>query len=222
MATTPSRMPRTLTANCSESRRWSTNDSPPRSPRPGPSGPAPGTWRAICRSSLPMASPRTGRGWSPPRTWRGPEHRAWRSRPSLVSRPSSRRPATTTPWAGSTGTYHGQPILSHSGGTLGFVSEVAFLPEADLGIVLLTNGGQGAGTFNLAVQFRLLELLFDQPAEFDAMLGPVPRSPDGANRRAASPPRDGRPGSRCPVPGALPAPGAGRGRGGAARRHARL
>jgi hypothetical protein len=72
-----------------------------------------------------------------------------------------------------TGTYHGQPIINHSGGTLGFVSEVAFLPEADLGIVLLTNGGQGAGTFNYAVQFRLLELLFDQPAEFDALLGPV-------------------------------------------------
>jgi CubicO group peptidase (beta-lactamase class C family) len=72
-----------------------------------------------------------------------------------------------------TGTYYGQPILSHSGGTLGFASEVAFLPEADLGIVILTNsGGQAAGTFNLAVQFRLLELLFDQPAEFDAMLGP--------------------------------------------------
>src|SRR5215210_4784475 len=71
-----------------------------------------------------------------------------------------------------TGTYHSQPIISHSGGTLGFVSEVAFLPEADLGIVLLTNGGQGAGTFNYAVQFRLFELLFDQSAEFDAMLGP--------------------------------------------------
>jgi CubicO group peptidase (beta-lactamase class C family) len=71
-----------------------------------------------------------------------------------------------------TGAYRGQPVLSHSGGTLGFVSEVAFLPEADLGIVLLTNGGPGAGTFNLAVQFRLLELLFDQPSEFDALLGP--------------------------------------------------
>ena len=67
-------------------------------------------------------------------------------------------------------TYQGQPVLSHTGGTLGFVSEVAFLPEADLGVVILTNGGQGAGPFNFAVQFRLLELLFDQPAEFDAML----------------------------------------------------
>jgi CubicO group peptidase (beta-lactamase class C family) len=67
-------------------------------------------------------------------------------------------------------TYQGQPVLSHSGGTLGFVSEVAFLPEADLGIVILTNGGQGAAAFNFSVQHRLLELLFDQPAAFDAML----------------------------------------------------
>ena len=68
------------------------------------------------------------------------------------------------------GTYKGQPLVSHSGGTLGFGSEVAFLPEADLGVVILTNGGRGAAPFNLGVQFRLLELLFDQPAEFDALM----------------------------------------------------
>jgi CubicO group peptidase (beta-lactamase class C family) len=70
------------------------------------------------------------------------------------------------------GTYKGQQIISHSGGTFGFGSEVAFLPEADLGVVILTNNVQAGGPFALAVQFRLLELLFDQPAEFDAMLGP--------------------------------------------------
>src|SRR5829696_2247532 len=30
------------------------------------------------------------------------------------------------------GAYKGQPLINHSGGTLGFISEVAFLPEADL------------------------------------------------------------------------------------------
>jgi CubicO group peptidase (beta-lactamase class C family) len=68
------------------------------------------------------------------------------------------------------GAYYGQPLISHSGGTLGFASEVAFLPEADLGVVILTNGGAGGGFFAFAVQFRLFELLFDQPSDFDALL----------------------------------------------------
>jgi CubicO group peptidase (beta-lactamase class C family) len=68
------------------------------------------------------------------------------------------------------GAYHGQPLISHSGGTLGFASEVAFLPEADLGVVILTTGGAGGGPFAFAVQFTLFELLFDQPPEFEALI----------------------------------------------------
>jgi len=59
-----------------------------------------------------------------------------------------------------TGTWNGLPLVHHSGGTLGFASEAAMLPDADAGIVLLTNGGPRAGMFNLAVQFRLFELLY--------------------------------------------------------------
>jgi CubicO group peptidase (beta-lactamase class C family) len=66
------------------------------------------------------------------------------------------------------GTYGGQRLVWHSGGTLGFTSLVSFLPEADLGVVTLTN--RSGNTFPYAVQFRLLELLFDQPAAFDALL----------------------------------------------------
>jgi hypothetical protein len=69
------------------------------------------------------------------------------------------------------GAYGGQRLIWHSGGTLGFTSLVSFLPEADLGVVVLTNGAAGtAGPFTYAVTFRLLELLFDQPAAFDAQL----------------------------------------------------
>jgi CubicO group peptidase (beta-lactamase class C family) len=68
------------------------------------------------------------------------------------------------------GAYGGQRLVWHSGGTLGFTSLVSFLPEADLGVVILTNGSGTASPFTYAVQFRLLELLFDQPAAFDAML----------------------------------------------------
>jgi hypothetical protein len=50
---------------------------------------------------------------------------------------------------------------------------MAFMPEADLGIVILTNEISLAPVpliFQAAVLFRLLELLFAQPAEFDAQL----------------------------------------------------
>ena len=67
------------------------------------------------------------------------------------------------------GAFGGQRLIWHSGGTLGFTSLVSFLPEADLGVVVLTNGAAGAaGPFTYAATFRLLELLFDQPAAFGA------------------------------------------------------
>jgi CubicO group peptidase (beta-lactamase class C family) len=68
------------------------------------------------------------------------------------------------------GAYGGQRTIWHSGGTLGFTSLVTFLPESELGIVVLTNGSGNAGQMIYAVVFRLLELLFDQPATMDAMV----------------------------------------------------
>jgi CubicO group peptidase (beta-lactamase class C family) len=68
------------------------------------------------------------------------------------------------------GAYHGLRLINHSGGTYGFATEVAFLPEADLGIVILTNARTPLAAFNYAVQFRLLELLFDQPSEIDGQM----------------------------------------------------
>jgi hypothetical protein len=68
------------------------------------------------------------------------------------------------------GAYGGQRLIWHSGGTLGFTTLVSFLPEADLGVVILTNRSGTASPFTYAVQFRLLELVFDQPAAFDALL----------------------------------------------------
>jgi hypothetical protein len=66
------------------------------------------------------------------------------------------------------GEYGGLRVINHSGGTYGFGSELAFLPKADLGIVILSNARTPAGAFPYAVQFRLLELLFDQDPEIDA------------------------------------------------------
>ncbi|MCE7988423.1 MAG: class A beta-lactamase-related serine hydrolase [Caldilinea sp. CFX5] len=63
--------------------------------------------------------------------------------------------------------YKGQRLLHHGGNTLGFTADLAFLPTAELGIVVLSNA-QGANHFTQAVRFRLLELLFAQPQQFDA------------------------------------------------------
>lgn len=71
------------------------------------------------------------------------------------------------------GEYRGLRIISHAGGTAGYTAEIAFLPEADVGIVILTNSLSLTPmplAFAYAVQFRLFELLFDQPADFDAQL----------------------------------------------------
>jgi hypothetical protein len=70
------------------------------------------------------------------------------------------------------GEYRGLRVINHAGGTNGYSAEIGFLPEADLGIVVLTNSLRAnmvvGAAFPYAVQFRLLELLFDQPPAFDA------------------------------------------------------
>ncbi len=61
--------------------------------------------------------------------------------------------------------YKGQRLLSHSGNTAGFTSEFAFLPEAGIGIAILTN--QQGSYANSAILDRFLELAFDLPQEAD-------------------------------------------------------
>jgi hypothetical protein len=68
------------------------------------------------------------------------------------------------------GAYGGQRLVWHSGGTLGFTALAGFMPDADVGFVILTNGSGTAGPFTYTVQFRLFELLFDQPPAFSGLL----------------------------------------------------
>jgi CubicO group peptidase (beta-lactamase class C family) len=63
--------------------------------------------------------------------------------------------------------YKGQPMLHHGGATSGFTTDLAFLPEAELGIVVMSNG-RLANSFTQAIRFRLWELAFEQAHEFDA------------------------------------------------------
>jgi CubicO group peptidase (beta-lactamase class C family) len=65
--------------------------------------------------------------------------------------------------------YKGQPLLHHGGNTMGFTSDLAFLPEAGLGISVLANG-RLTNVFNEAVRYYLLETVFGQPHETDAQM----------------------------------------------------
>ena len=55
---------------------------------------------------------------------------------------------------------------------MGFSSEVAFLPEADLGIVVRANA-RTPGSFVHAAQFRIFDLLFDRETDADARVWSV-------------------------------------------------
>ncbi len=58
---------------------------------------------------------------------------------------------------------HGTLTVGHDGMTLGFHSLMFFLPEHNVGLVVLTNT-RGAMTFTLAVKRKFIELLFDGKA----------------------------------------------------------
>ncbi|HTE55138.1 MAG TPA: serine hydrolase domain-containing protein [Kofleriaceae bacterium] len=55
-------------------------------------------------------------------------------------------------------------VVGHGGNTFGFTSDLFFLPDHDIGVVVLTNAG-GANAFRNAVRRRLLEIVFDGEPE---------------------------------------------------------
>jgi CubicO group peptidase (beta-lactamase class C family) len=57
--------------------------------------------------------------------------------------------------------FKGKTVIQHGGGTLGFTSHVAFVPEDELGIVVLTNGA-GVSSASLIGE-RLFELVYGLP-----------------------------------------------------------
>ena len=60
--------------------------------------------------------------------------------------------------------YKGLPLLSHGGNTMGFTSDLAFLPGEGVGISVLSNG-RGTNALNQAIRTRLFELLYGVAAE---------------------------------------------------------
>jgi CubicO group peptidase (beta-lactamase class C family) len=65
--------------------------------------------------------------------------------------------------------YQEQPLLYHTGGTLGYNAEVALLPEAGLGVAVVVNRGNVLA-FAEAVRTRVLEVAFEQPPAGEAAL----------------------------------------------------
>ncbi len=61
---------------------------------------------------------------------------------------------------------HGVKVLQHSGGVQGFRSYMFFLPEHNIGCILLTNlAGDSANVFLKAIPRKLMEILFDGKLE---------------------------------------------------------
>jgi CubicO group peptidase (beta-lactamase class C family) len=67
------------------------------------------------------------------------------------------------------GAYAGHRMLWHGGATTGFGAEIAFLPEARIGIATIVNV-QGGNLFAGGVRARFLELAFERPFEADGRI----------------------------------------------------
>lgn len=76
-------------------------------------------------------------------------------------------------------TYNGLPLLWHSGGTQGFASDIAFLPDANLGVVVLSNKGN-ADNFTRSVREYVFELGFGLDHEADSRYRSTQAATDAA------------------------------------------
>lgn len=62
--------------------------------------------------------------------------------------------------------YEGQPLIYHDGSTLGFNAEIAFLPEAGIGIAIVANSANAIPLAE-ALRTRILQEAFSEPASAD-------------------------------------------------------
>lgn len=86
------------------------------------------------------------------------------------------------------------PVIWHNGATSGYRSLVFWLPEHDLGAVVLTNGEQG-GALGLLMQRRLLEIVFQGSPRAEAQLAEMKAAARGEKEALAKGltlPADGR------------------------------
>lgn len=62
------------------------------------------------------------------------------------------------------GKYRGLQYLDHGGNTLGFTSGLAFMPEKQMGVVVLTNG-RITNMFNDHLIYRVFNMILGQPTD---------------------------------------------------------
>ena len=80
----------------------------------------------------------------------------------------------------------GRRVIHHDGATLGFSSDMFFLPEGDLGAVVLTNA-HAAGSFLRAVRQKIFELVFGaEPMAEETIAESVARTRDEIAQRQRS------------------------------------
>jgi CubicO group peptidase (beta-lactamase class C family) len=146
----------------------------------GPVAPAGGLW-SRAREMARYVQTELRRGVAPDgRRVVSAEHleRTWRPEVAMPALPPGTAPMFAEAsqhyglgWV--VGTYGGLRLIHHSGGTFGFNAQVAFLPDADLGLAVLTNLDRAGGTLAFVAQFRVFELIFDLPATIDALVEPI-------------------------------------------------
>ncbi|MGQ0715624.1 MAG: serine hydrolase domain-containing protein [Gemmatimonadaceae bacterium] len=89
-------------------------------------------------------------------------------------------------------TRYGTPVVHHGGDLIGYHSDMMWLPEHDVGAVVLTNGDPG-WTLRDVFQRKLLEVLFDGRDEADADVASAAKSyyaQFAANRKLLTAPAD--------------------------------
>ncbi len=75
--------------------------------------------------------------------------------------------------------YHGLTVIHHPGGTVGFASELAVIPELNVGFALLTNRVDLTAPIGRMVYYRLLEMLTGSEQTYDKEIAKVQRDVNG-------------------------------------------
>jgi CubicO group peptidase (beta-lactamase class C family) len=77
-------------------------------------------------------------------------------------------------------TRYGTPVVHHGGDIFGFHSDMMWLPEAGVGLVVLTSSDRGP-VIRDAIQRKLLEVLFDGKSEAEADVASARKDIDASN-----------------------------------------